>query len=446
MTKTRTKKSTLAILGGSKSVTMDAGDIFTWPIVTKEHEDAVINVLRTRNMSGWDLTKKFETEYAKMVGVKYGLGCSSGTASLQSAMFGLGWTVGTEVIVPSLTYWASVAQLLTLGSRPVFADIDPENLCIDPKDIERKITPRTKGIVVVHYAAMPADMDAIMTLAKKYNLKVLEDCSHAHGALYKGKPVGTFGDAAGFSLMSGKSFAMGEAGILLTNDQLVYERAILFAHYERHDAIELPEVKRYAGLPCGGYKYRMHQASSAFGLVQLKKFPEQMAEIDKAMNYFCDLLEDVKGVYPYRPAKGSGNTKGGWYFPLAKYVPEELDGLSVTTFAKAVQEEGSPCGAGANKPLHLHPLFYAEDIYGHGKPTSLAYMPASEKQTGPQKLPITESIGKKICMLPWFKHFDKGYIEQCASAYKKVVENHKDLLDIDKGDPADLGGWSSSRH
>jgi dTDP-4-amino-4,6-dideoxygalactose transaminase len=439
------KNSKLALLGGEKAIKIDPGDIFGWPIVTKEHEDAVIAMMRARKMSSTDITMQFEKEYAQRLGMKYALGCSSGTAALQCAMYGLGWTVGTEVIVPSLTYWASVVQLLTLGSRPVFAEIDPETLCIDPKDIEKRITPRTKGIVVVHYTSMPADMDAIMAIAKKHNLKVLEDCSHAHGTLYKGKEVGTIGDAAGLSLMSGKAFAMGEAGIMFTNDQRVNERAILFGHYERHDQIELEDVKRYAGLPCGGYKFRMHQASSAFGLVQLKNYPSQMAEIDKAMNYFCDLLEDVPGVYPHRPAKGSNSTKGGWYFPLAKYVPEELGGLSVTTFCKAMNEEGVGVGAGANKPLHQHPLFFEEDIYGHGKATATAYLPDSEQNKGPQSLPITEGIGFRLCQLPWFKHYEPKIIEQYADAYRKVAANYKDLLPLDKGNPAELGGWSSTK-
>ena len=114
-----------------------------------------------------------------------------------------------------------------------------------------------------------------MEIAKKHNLKVIEDVSHAHGSLYKGKLVGTFGDAAGFSLMSAKSFAIGEAGIFITNNREYYEKAILFAHYERQSELTIPELKAEAGIPIGGYKYRMHQLSAAVGLVQLKYYEER---------------------------------------------------------------------------------------------------------------------------------------------------------------------------
>ncbi|MHC4542442.1 MAG: DegT/DnrJ/EryC1/StrS family aminotransferase [Planctomycetota bacterium] len=274
----------LALLRGEKSVESES-EIFAWPIVTDRHEQAVLDVLRARQMSGNEITKEFEKKYARMLGRKYGLAYNNGTAAILGAMYALGIGPGDEVICPSITYWASIVQTYSLGATPVFADVDPDTLCIDPNDIEHRITPRTRAIVVVHYASMPAEMDAIMKTARKHKLKVLEDCSHAHGALYKGKQVGIFGEAAAFSLMTGKALAIGEAGILFTDDRAVYERAILFGHYIRHDEITLDELKPFAGLPSGGAKHRMHQLSSAFGLVQLELYPEQMAEIDKAMNY-----------------------------------------------------------------------------------------------------------------------------------------------------------------
>ncbi|MBN2312979.1 MAG: DegT/DnrJ/EryC1/StrS family aminotransferase, partial [Sedimentisphaerales bacterium] len=340
--------NTLALLGGDKAVTSDRPDLFAWPIVTERHEQAVLDVLRSRQMSGIELTKQFEQKYAQSLGRKYGLAYHNGTAAILGAMYGLGIGLGDEVICPSITYWASVAQAYTLGATPIFADVDPETICIDPTDIEHRITPRTKAIVVVHYAGMPADMNPIMEIAGKHHLKVLEDASHAHGALYKGKEVGTFGEASAFSLMTGKSLAIGEAGILFTDDREVYERAILFGHYIRHNEITLEHLKPFAGLPSGGFKHRMHQLSSAFGLVQLDMYPKQMAEIDKAMNYFCDLLDNMPGIKPIRPPKGSNTTKGGWYYPHFRYLSEELGGLSLSRFSKAIQAEGSICNPGCN--------------------------------------------------------------------------------------------------
>ena len=434
----------LALLGGEKSVTSEDSEIFVWPIVTDRHEQAVLDVLRARQMSGNEITKEFEKKYASMLGRRYGLAYPNGTSAILGAMYGLGIGLGHEVICPCITYWASIVQAYNLGATPVFADVDPETICIDPADIEHRITPRTKAIVVVHYASMPAEMDAIMDIAGRHNLKILEDCSHAHGALYKGKEVGTFGDVAAFSLMTGKALAVGEAGIFFTDDRRVYERAILFGHYIRHDQITLEELRPFVGLPCGGFKHRMHQVSSAFGLVQLELYPGQMAQIDKAMNYFCDLLEDTPGIRPMRPAKGTNTTKGGWYYPHFKYVTEELGGLSLSRFSKAIKAEGSICNPGCNKPLHLHPLFTSMDVYGHGRPTRIAHLDESATiDQYVQELPVAESIVRRIFEIPWFKHCDPRIIEQHADAYKKVVKNHRALLSDDTGDDADTGGYSS---
>jgi dTDP-4-amino-4,6-dideoxygalactose transaminase len=437
-------KNKLALLGGEKSVTSERADIFAWPVITDRHEQAVLDVLRSRQMSGIEITKQFEKKYAQVLDRKYGLAYNNGTAAILGAMYGLGIGLGDEVICPSITYWASVAQAYTLGATPVFADVDPETICVDPNDIEHRITPRTKAIVVVHYASMPADMDAIMKIAAKHNLKVLEDASHAHGALYKGKEVGTFGEAAAFSLMTGKALAVGEAGILFTDDRKIYERALLFGHYIRHDEITLEELKPLAGLPSGGFKHRMHQFSSALGLVQLELYPEQMAQIDKAMNYFCDLLEDTAGIKPMRPPKGTSTTKGGWYYPHFRYLAGELGGLSLSRFCQAVRAEGSICNPGCNKPLHLHPLFTTEDVYGHGRPTRIAYLDESVKiEQYLEKLPVAESINRCVFEVPWFKHYRPEVIEEHARAYKKVARNHVALLADDSDKDADTGGYSS---
>jgi len=435
--------SKLALLGGPKAVKSDPGDIFKWPIITKEDEEAVLEVLREGKMSQTDVTQKFEQEFAEWLGMKYALAHNNGTAAIHAALFGLGIGVGDEIICPSITYWASCLPAYSLGATVVFADIDPDTLNIDPNDIEKRITPRTKAIMVVHYLGMPADMDAIMEIAKKYNLKVIEDCSHAHGAKYKGRMVGTFGDVAAFSLMSGKSLACGEGGILVTNDRRIYERAIIFGHYERHKyAITCSDLKAGAGLPWGGYKYRMHQLTSAVCRVQLKYYPERMAEIDKAMNYFWDLLEGVPGLRSHRPPKGSGTTKGGWYAPHGIYVKEELGGLSITRFCEAVRAEGAPCVPGCNLPLHLHPLFNTIDVYHHGKPTRIANLPEGvDIREPPGSLPVSESINRRVFTVPWFKKFKPEIIEEYAEAYRKVAENYEELLPGDKGDDESIGAW-----
>ncbi|NMB97555.1 MAG: DegT/DnrJ/EryC1/StrS family aminotransferase [Clostridiaceae bacterium] len=438
----------LALFGGPKAVQCDPGDMFVWPIITKEDEDAVLDVLHRRAMSGTDVTKQFENEFAQWQGTKYALGFSSGTAAIQTAMFACKVGVGDEIIAPSVTYWASAAQAFSLGATPVFAEIDENTLCIDPNDIEHRITDRTKAIVVVHYLGHPADMEPIMGIARRHNIKVIEDVSHAQGGLYKGRKLGTIGDVGAMSLMSGKSFAIGEAGMLVTDDREIYERAIAFGHYERfrENEIETEYLKPLAGLPLGGYKYRVHQMSSALGRVQLKYYDERCIEIRKAMNYFWDLLEGVPGLRAHRVPKDSDSNMAGWYAPHGIYKSEELGGLSVTRFTEAVRAEGvEACAPGCNAALHTHALFNTADVYGHGKPTRIANANKDVREFD-NSLPVSEKIGAMVYGIPWFVHYRPEIIEQYAYAYRKAAENYKELLKDDPGNPPKLGGWHFFRH
>lgn len=418
----------LAILGGPKAVRTGPGQIFTWPIITKETEHAVLEVLRAGKMSGRDVTKEFEKEFAAWLGTNYALGHSSGTAALHAAMFGIGIGHGDEIICPSMTYWASCLPVFSLGGTVVFADIDPETLCIDPKDIEHRITDRTKAIVVVHYGGHPADMDRILDIAGRRSVKVIEDCSHSHGSLYKGRLTGTIGDVSAFSLMSQKSLPAGEGGILCTNDQRIFERALAFGHYARHKTdLQLEDIKAGAGLPWGGFKYRMHQLSSAVGREQLKRYPERMAEIDRAMNYFWDLLEGTPGLRPIRPPKDSGSTMGGWYASHGRYFTEELKGLPISSFCRAVRAEGvDDCHPGCNFALHLHPLLNEIDVFNEGKPTIIANTSRDVRQPK-GSLPVSEGIQERVFMIPWFKHYEPGIIKKYAAAFRKVAGNYSQV-------------------
>jgi len=418
----------LAILGGPKVVTEPAPDLFRWPIVTQEDEDAVLDVLRRGAMSGWDVSLQFEREFAAWIGSAYGLTYCNGTAALLGAMYGCGIGRGDELIAPSRTYWASVLPVFSLGGTAVFADAEEHSLCIDPNDIEHRITPRTKAILVVHYCGYPVDMDPIMEIAQRHNLKVIEDVSHAQGALYKGRKVGTIGHVGAMSMMSGKSFPVGEGGILVTDDQEIYEKAIAFGFYQRHaEYLTIPELKAAAGLPLGGFKHRLNQTASAMGRVQLKYYDERTENIRAGMNHFWDLLEDTPGLRAHRPPQDSGSHMGGWYNPVGHYLPEELGGLPVDRFAEAVNAEGAFCGRGINAPLHLHPVFNDVDIYHDGVPTRIAFSDRDLRQPM-GSLPITEKLDGRIVGVPWFKHDDAERIEAYAAAFRKVALHATELL------------------
>jgi perosamine synthetase len=419
-TLTRIANEPLALLGGPRAVSADEPDLFAWPIVTGEDEQAVLEVLRAGKMSGWDLTVAFEEEFARWQGAAFALAHCNGTAALLAAMFGVGVGRGDEVICPSMTYWASALPAFSLGATVVFADIDRQTLCIDPGDIEHRITPRTRAIVVVHYCGHPCDMEAIMAIASRHGLKVIEDVSHAHGARYRGRLVGSISHVAAMSMMGGKSFAIGEGGMLCTNDRQIYERAIALGHYERTGTLTLPELKPFAGLPLGGCKFRINQTCSAMGRVQLKHYDRRMAVIQAAMNRFWDLLECVPGLRPHRPAAGSGTTMGGWYNPLGHYLPEELGGLPVAEFIDAVKAEGGRSGRASNLPLHLHPVLNSADVFGDGKPTRLAFADRDLRQPA-GSLPAAEGLADRCFGVPWFKHDRPESIARHAGAFAKVA-------------------------
>lgn len=427
----------LALHGGPKTIEIDEPELFHWPIVTEEDEQAILGVLHAGTMSGTDITRTFEREFAQWEGTKHALATCNGTAALLAAFWACEVGAGTEIICPSMTYWASAVPALQLGAAVNFADVEPDTLCIDPDDIEHRIGPNTKAIVVVHYAGHPADMDRILPIAQKHGVRVIEDVSHAHGALYKGKLTGTLGDIAPMSMMAGKSFAIGEAGMIITDDTSLFERCVAFGHYERTGRateynptvqdIQDPQLLHYSGAPLGGVKHRMNQWCSAMGRVQLKHYPPRIAEIQSAMNRFWDLLEDVPGLRAHRPGKDSGSTMGGWYSARGLYRAEELGGLPCAKFVEALNAEGVASGVGANTPLHLHPVFHEADIFRQGQPTMIAFGQRNVRQ-GPGALPVSESIQQIAYGIPWFKHDWPESIERYAAAYRKVASQADQLL------------------
>ena len=422
--------STLALFGGKPAIPEEPRDLFLWPIVTEEDEQAILSVLHDRSMSGTGITKQFEKEMAAWLGVDYALGYCNGTAGLLGALWACGIGAGDEVICPSMTYWASAAPALSLGAALNFADIDRKTLCIDPDDIEHRIGPRTKAIMVVHYAAHPCDMDRILPIARRHGLKVIEDASHAQGSLYKGRACGTLGDVSVMSLMTAKAFAIGEGGMLFTNDRTIYERAISYGFYERtgsaseffspDNQLTDPALQKFAGIPSGGCKQRMHQMSSAMGRVQLKYYDKRIAEINEAMEYFWDSLSDVPRLQAHRISRLDGSSMGGWYYAQGLFDNEGLPEKTLAKVCRALRAEGlAVCAPCKNGPLHLHPVFNDLDIFHLGTPTMISFTDRDLRQ-GKGSLPNSELITERSFSIPWFKHPDRPQIDRYVGAFRKV--------------------------
>lgn len=420
--------------------------LFHWPIVNQAMIDAQTKVLADGNMSGTDISRRFEAEFAKWQGRAYALSHNNGTSSLHAAMYGVGLGPGDEIICTSVTYWASCTGALSLGATVVFCDVNPETLQMDPASLESRITPRTKAIMVVHYMAHPAPMDEIMAIAKKHGLRVIEDVSHAQGGHYRGRMLGTFGDVAAMSLMSCKSFAIGEGGMLVTDDAEIYRRAIRLGHYDRIvDVCTDGEMEATKNIPFGGLKNRMHQVSAAIGLEQLKKHDGEIAEIDRAMKYFWKGLGDIRGlgmIYPKEP----GSDKAGWYASRFLYDAEAFGGVSNVTFCDALNAEvGGGFSFGCNMPLHLSSVFFDVDVYGHGKATAKAFLPDGvEPRSLTGDLPNAEKVNMRVLGEPWFKHEDHARIDPYIEAVRKVAAHFEELLPINDTTPI-IGGVALSK-
>ena len=436
----------LAITGGTPVLKVQDEGLFHWPIVNDAMRAAQAQVLETGNMSGTDIARRFEASFASWQERKYALSHNNGTNALNASMYAVGLGPGDEIICTSVTYWASCTGALALGAAVVFCDIDPNTLQMDPASLEAHITPRTKAIMVVHYMAHPAPMDEIMAIARKHGLKVIEDVSHAQGGHYRGRKLGTFGDVAAMSLMSCKSFAIGEGGMLVTDDAEIFKRAVVFGHYDRIvDVCTDEEMEGPKNIPWGGLKNRMHQTSAAIGLEQLKKHDAEIAEIDRAMKYFWKGISDIPGISMVYP-KEEGSDKAGWYASRFLYDAAAFGGISNVTFCEALNAE--TCGGfsfGCNMPLHFSSVFFDLDIYGHGRPTASAFLPAGvdlRAETG--ALPNAERINMRVLGEPWFKHDDHAKIDPYIEAVRKVAANVGELQPINDTTPI-LGGIALSK-
>ena len=260
------------------------------PSITKKEIDYVLAAVK----SGWvsslgEFITKFEEEFSKFVGTKYALATSNGTTALHLALVSLGIKEKDEVIVPDLTFVATANAVTYTGATSVFADIDPETWCIDPGDLKKKITSRTKALIPVHLYGHPADMDPINILAKEYGVYVIEDAAEAHGAEYKGKKVGSIGHCGIFSFYGNKIITTGEGGMITTNNDEVYERARLLRDHA------MSKEKRYWHTEIG-YNYRITNLQAALGLAQLERIDELITKKRQIFEWYKESLASLDGI------------------------------------------------------------------------------------------------------------------------------------------------------
>jgi len=409
-------------MGGPKAITLDQTEALKWPLIGEEEIEAVTRLLRKGELSISEETYAFEKEFANYLGVKYALAHNNGTAAIHAAFFAAGVGPGDEVIAPSYTYWATAMPILSCNAIPIFAEIDPKTFCLDPDDVRRKITPQTKAIIVVHLWGMPAEMDELLQIAHENNIVLIEDASHAHGAEYKGRKIGSIGDIACFSLQTSKLMIGGEGGILVTNNQEYYERAVLLGHYERISKLS-EKYRKYAHTGFG-WKYRISPLASAIARVQLRHLDERNAKRNRNLEYLNRELSEIKGIEPFETPP---YVKRVYYEYRIKFNPEELGGVSREKLVAALRAEGAKVSGERYPLLHLQPVFKERNIYGKGCPFDCPHV---RRRVFYKKgdLPVTERSQERVLQLPSFPNAEKPLLDQYVEAFRKVVENIEEIL------------------
>ena len=359
----------LAIEGGAKTV--PDGIEKTWPIIIQDDIDAVTRVLKRGILWGPDAPEKvaLEKEWAEYCGVKYCLSTNTGTSALHACLAGVGIEAGDEVIVPAFTFWATAQAVLCQNAIPIFVDIDPVTYNIAPEKIEEKINKKTKAIIVVHVHGLPCDMDKINAIAKKHNLKVVEDAAHVHGALYKGKKAGSLGDMAMFSLNGTKNLPGGEGGLITTSNPDFFEKARLTCMFGEK---KIPEsnIRPYDAHTMGN-NYRPVEMTSAFTRSQLKRLDEYNEKRIENANYLTQELAKIQGIIP--PYVPSDRTHV-YHIYRIKFDPEKAGygEINIEDFRWAVQNalfaEGVPVMEWHSFPVPGQKIFQRKDAYGKGCP------------------------------------------------------------------------------
>lgn len=367
-------KEQLAINGGPKTITKH----FDWPLFDETDVNVVAEIVQSGkwgNPDCGDAVLAFENEFASFCGTKFALTCANGSVALRLALIACGVKPGDEVIVPPYTFIATASIVIEANCVPVFADIDPDTYNISPAAIEKAITKRTKAIIPVHFAGQACDMDAIMAIAKKHNLYVIEDSAHGHGAEYKGKKLGSIGDVGCFSFQSSKNLTSGEGGMVITNNETLYDLMNSLRNvgrvkggqwYEHHNP---------------GCNYRITQMQAVLLSNQLKRLNDQTVRRHGNGTYLNSLLEKIDGIKPL--ARGVGETIHSYHIYIFKYDKSKFSNLSKAEFSKILAAEGVPCFMGYPEPLYKQPLFQEKNFMCYAIPPEVDYSevccPVTEK-------------------------------------------------------------------
>lgn len=403
--------SKLALRGGNK---VRKENFPQYPLVSKEMEETILEVLRSKKWgregnvgsASNSHISLMENEICKLFCIKYALGVSNCTGALEIALRSAGVRGGDEVLVTPYSYIASATCILQLGAVPVFADIDEKTWNINLDILEKRITAKTKAIVVVHFAGQPVDMDRILHISKRYELKVVEDAAHAFGAEWCNKKIGTFGDVGCFSFQQSKNISAGEGGLIVTNREDLYLQA-----YSYHMTGRDYNDKNWYQHHCLGWNYRMTEFQAALIYLQLSGYEE----IEERRRYNAKLLKsmlsELKGLHIVDD--DNEFAKRVYHLFTIKYQKEEWKGLSRKRFIMALNAEGIPCSAGYGYPIYKNPLF--NNMEGYENYSDLC--------------PIAERVCQEsIWLSKDLLCGDEKDMKEISDAFHKIYDNLEELV------------------
>lgn len=336
-----------------------------WPYYDEETIKRVSEVLRSGKVNYWTgaYGKEFETKFARYHGCDFGIAVSNGTVSLDLALYALDIGPGDEVIVSPRSFIASVSAVVLRGATPIFADVDLESQNITPETILSKISSKTKAILPVHLAGWPCEMDRIMEIAKEHGLFVIEDCAQAHGAKYKGKPVGSFGDIASFSFCQDKIMSTGgEGGMVTTNNPDLYDKMWSYKDHgknrskiDHHAPVTNSNAFRWLH-DSFGTNYRMTEMQAVIGLRQLEFLDEWISKRQKNAEAYDALLKEVKGVKVVTPPEFISHS----YYKYYAFIDESIHPNPLEEKEKILnkaRELKIPCYYGSCSEIYLEKAF-----------------------------------------------------------------------------------------
>jgi dTDP-4-amino-4,6-dideoxygalactose transaminase len=351
--------------------------------------------------SGWitmgEKCNDFETQFSLFLDkdVK-ATAVSNGTAALHLGLLALGVGPGDEVILPSLTFVADINTVMLVGALPVLADCTSfKDWNIDPADIERKITPRTKAVMIVHYAGYPCDMDAVMAVCERHHLKLIEDCAHAPGAMYKGRSVGTFGDVGCFSFFTNKNLSVGEGGMVTTMADAI-AREVRYLHSHGMTTLTLDRHKGRAisyDVIRPGLNYRIDEMRAALGLVQLSKLEQAQRQRQRVVERYVEAFQDIEGLII--PFTDSQDVKSAYHI-FTVLLPEECERTQVIAVLK---------DEGVQASIH-YPAFQEFTAY---------------KEMNLEATPIASEISRRGLTLPLYPTISDEEIEIVIASFRKAI-------------------------